>query len=297
MVFWQTKFGREGVKYLFVIPAFAFFLIFLLIPAMQSIYYSFFQWTGLGKPVWTGITNYIRAFKDEIFRLSFINNILYIMGTFVVEVGFGLLAALILNRKYPLFGLFRVMFFTPVVLSMVAAGLLWNFIYDPNFGVLNAILKSIGLSSLTGAWLGDPSLALIAVTVVSGWKYAGFYMMIFYAALQRIPQELYEAARLDGASWWTRITKVTLPLLRETVVLSFLICVTGGFSAFAVFYTMTKGQPYHRTEIMTTWIIKQAFDRNNMGYAAALTVFLVVLVLAFSIVYLKRTGKKKVIEY
>lgn len=297
MVFWQTKFGREGVKYLFVIPAFAFFLIFLLIPAMQSIYYSFFQWTGLGKPVWTGITNYIRAFKDEIFRLSFINNILYIMGTFVVEVGFGLLAALILNRKHPLFGLFRVMFFTPVVLSMVAAGLLWNFIYDPNFGVLNAILKSIGLSSLTRAWLGDPSLALIAVTVVSGWKYAGFYMMIFYAALQRIPQELYEAARLDGASWWTRITKVTLPLLRETVVLSFLICVTGGFSAFAVFYTMTKGQPYHRTEIMTTWIIKQAFDRNNMGYGAALTVFLVVLVLAFSIVYLKRTGKKKVIEY
>lgn len=297
MVFWQTKFAREGVKYLFVIPAFAFFLIFLLIPAMQSIYYSFFQWTGLGKPVWTGITNYIRAFKDEIFRLSFINNILYIMGTFVVEVGFGLLAALILNRKYPLFGLFRVMFFTPVVLSMVAAGLLWNFIYDPNFGVLNAILRSIGLSSLTRAWLGDPSLALIAVTVVSGWKYAGFYMMIFYAALQRIPQELYEAARLDGASWWTRITKVTLPLLRETVVLSFLICVTGGFSAFAVFYTMTKGQPYHRTEIMTTWIIKQAFDRNNMGYGAALTVFLVVLVLAFSIVYLKRTGKKKVIEY
>ncbi|GAF92378.1 unnamed protein product, partial [marine sediment metagenome] len=115
--------------------------------------------------------------------------------------------------------------------------------------------------------------------------------------LQRIPQELYEAARLDGASWWTSITKVTLPLLRESVVLSFLICVTGGFSAFAVFYTMTNGQPYHRTEIMTTWIIKQAFDRNNMGYAAALTVFLVVLVLAFSIVYLKRTGKKKVIEY
>jgi len=296
MMFRQTIFGRKGVKYLFIIPAFAFFLIFLLIPAIESIYYSFFQWDGLGKPLWVGIGNYVRAFKDEILHLSFINNILYIVGTLVVEVAFGLLAALVLNRKYPLFRLFRIMFFTPMVLNMVAVGLLWNLIYDPNFGVLNAILKSIGLSYMTKAWLGDPSTALAAVTIVSGWRYAGFYMMIFYAALQRIPKELYEAARIDGASRWVEVTKITLPLLRETVVLSILICVTGGFSAFALFYTMTNGQPYHRTEIMTTWIIKQAFDRSNMGYGAALTVFLVILVITFSIIYLNRT-KRKVVEY
>lgn len=296
MMFRQSLFGGKGGKYLFIIPAFSFFLIFLLIPAISSIYYSFFQWDGLGKPLWIGIGNYVRAFKDEIFHLSFLNNTLYVAGTFVVEVGFGLLAALVFNRKYPLFGLFRIMFFTPMVLSMVAGGLLWNLIYDPNFGVFNTILKSIGLSNMTKAWLGDPSTALAAVTIVSGWKYAGFYMIIFYAALQRIPKQLYEAARIDGASRWAQLTKITLPLLRETVVLSFLLCVTGGFGAFALFYTMTNGQPYHRTEIMTTWIIKQAFDRSNMGYGAALTVFLVILVVTFSIIYLNRT-KRKVVEY
>lgn len=292
----QSVFSKEIPKYLFIIPAFTFFLIFLLVPGIESIYYSLFQWDGLGEPIWRGIANYVRAFKDEIFRLSFYNNILYILGTFGLEVGFGLCAALVLNRDYPLFGLFRILFIAPMVLNMVTVGLLWNLIYDPNFGLLNALLKGIGLVHITRAWLGEPSTALAAVTLVSGWRYAGFYMIIFYAALKRIPQELYESARIDGASKWAQLINITLPLLRETIVLAFLICVTGGFAAFALFYTMTNGQPYHRTEIMTTWIIKQAFDRSNMGYGAALTVILVVFVIVFSIVYLNRT-KKKAVEY
>lgn len=284
-------------KLAFVLPALLLFGAFVILPLGASVYYAFTQWDGLTSPTWTGVRNFVRAFADTTYLRSYVNVSLYILGTIFVEVGFGLIMAVVLNSDRPGFSLLRVLFFSPVVLSMVAAGLLWTFVYDLRFGLLNAFLANVGLSDLMNAWLANPRTALAAVTVVSGWKYAGFYMIIYLAALRRIPSTVYEAATLDGAGPFQRFTRITLPLLRETTVVTLLLCITGGFGAFDLFFTMTNGQPFGATEIPTTWIVKQAFDLNNMGYGIALTVIMAAVIGLISIVYLRRTARRDVVQY
>ena len=287
----------ELQKYLFVLPALLLFGAFVLLPLASSLYYGFTRWDGISPPEWVGLDNYLRAFSDTIYLRSYLHVTLYILGTIVVELAFGLVMAALLDSERPGYRLFRVLFFSPVVLSMVAAGLLWAFVYDFRVGLLNAFLGTIGLGAWANAWLADPRTALAAVTIVSGWKYAGFYMIIYLAALRRIPRTLNEAAVLDGAGPLQQFFRITLPLLRETTVVTLLLCITGGFAAFDLFFAMTNGQPFNATEIPTTWIVKQAFDRNQMGYGVALTVIMALVVGLVSIVYLRRTGRREAVEY
>jgi raffinose/stachyose/melibiose transport system permease protein len=289
--------SEEWQKYLFVLPAFLLFAAFVLFPLSASLYYGFTKWDGMAAPQWIGFDNYVRAFRDSIHLRSYLNATLYVLGTLIVEVSFGLVMAVLLNSDRPGFSFFRVMCFSPVVLSFVAAAILWTFVYDLRFGLLNAFLKSIGLSSLVQPWLANPNTALAAVTIVSGWKYAGFYMVIYLAALKRIPASLYEAAMLDGAGVIQRFFYITLPLLKETSLIALLLAITGGFAGFDLFFAMTNGQPFNATEIPTTWIIKQAFDASQMGYGVALTVILMLVIGVISVVYLRLTRRSDAIEY
>jgi ABC-type sugar transport system permease subunit len=282
---------------LFVVPALLLFGGFVLLPLGASLYYGFTHWDGISPPEWVGLRNYVRALNDGIYLRSYLNVTLYILGTLLVEVAFGLVMAALLNSERRGFALLRVLFFSPMVLSMVAAGLLWAFVYDLRFGLLNGALAAVGLDALTRPWLSDPRTALAAVTVVSGWKYAGFYMIIYLAALRRIPVTLYEAARLDGAGPITQFVRITLPLLRETTVVTVLLCVTGGFAAFDLFFAMTNGGPFNATEIPTTWIVKQAFDRGRFGYGIALTVIMALVVGVLSIAYLRLSQRGDRVEY
>ena len=280
-----------------MVPALLLFGAFVLLPLGASFYYGFTHWDGISPPEWVGLRNYVRAVGDGIYLRSYLNVGLYIAGTIVVEVGFGLVMAALLNVERRGFALMRVLFFSPMVLSMVAAGLLWAFVYDLRFGLLNGALAAVGLDAWTRPWLSDPRTALAAVTIVSGWKYAGFYMIIYLAALRRIPVTLYEAARLDGAGPITQFFRITLPLLRETTVVTVLLCVTGGFAAFDLFFAMTNGGPFNATEIPTTWIVKQAFDRGRFGYGIALTVIMALVVGVLSIVYLRLSQRGERVEY
>lgn len=289
--------GEGWQAWLFVAPAALLFGVFVLFPLASSLYYGFTRWNGFSAPEWIGLTNYVRAFQDRIHLASYLHVTLYTLGTLIVEVAFGLVLAVLLNAKRPGFALFRVLCFSPVVLSMVAAGLLWTFVYDLRLGLLNSLLTDIGLGGLRQAWLANPNTALIAVTVVSGWKFAGFYMIIFLAALRRIPAALLEAAMLDGANAFQRFFRVTVPLLRETTVIAMLLAITGGLSGFDLFFTMTNGQPFNATEVPATWIIKQAFDRGAMGYGVALTVLMMLVVGVVSIVYLRLTRSSRVTQY
>lgn len=289
--------ANRWAPYLFIAPALLLFGAFVLLPLGSSLYYGFTRWDGISPPEWVGLANYARALSDGIYLRSYLNVGLYIVGTLVVEVAFGLVMATLLNSDRRGFPLARVLFFSPMVLSMVAAGLLWAFVYDLRFGLLNGALEVVGLGELTRAWLSDPRTALAAVTVVSGWKYAGFYMIIYLAALRRIPATLYEAARLDGAGPITQFLRITLPLLRETTVVTVLLCVTGGFAAFDLFFAMTNGGPFNATEIPTTWIVKQAFDRGRFGYGIALTVLMAAIVGVLSVIYLRISQRGERVEY
>ncbi|MEM6428715.1 MAG: sugar ABC transporter permease, partial [Deinococcota bacterium] len=262
-----------------------------------TLYYGFTRWDGLAPPEWIGVANYVRAFQDSIHLRAYLHVSLYTLGTLIVEVGYGLVLALVLNSEKPGFSFLRVLCFSPVVLSMVAAGILWSFVYDYRLGLINAILSAIGLEAWVQPWLANPATALAAVTLVSGWKFAGFYMIIYLAALKRIPVSLYEAARLDGANNLQQFWSITLPLLRETTTITALLAITGGLAGFDLFFTMTNGQPFNSTEVPATWIIKQAFNRNQMGYGVALTVIMMAVVGAVSLLYLRTTRRARVTEY
>jgi raffinose/stachyose/melibiose transport system permease protein len=261
------------------LPALLIYLLFVVGPVLIAAGLSLFQWDGLSQPRWLGLANYARAlFGDPIFLRSFWNNTVYIAITLVVEVGFGLLFAAAVQARLPLAGFWRALFFSPMVLSMVVVGLLWSFVLNPHFGLLNSALRSVGLEVWARAWLGEEGTALVAISLVSGWRYAGFYMALFAAGLRRIPLEVLEAGRLDGASEPVLFGRITLPQLAPVTTIAVLLCVTGGFQAFDLFFVMTDGGPFHSTEIPSLWMIKKAFNRQSLGYGAALGVILTLVV-------------------
>lgn len=289
--------AKGAIGLVFVAPAMLLFALFVLWPMASAFYYAFTHWDGFTAPRWAGLDNFARAFADPVHLWSYVHVVAYILGTFVFEVAFGLFVAVLLNSDRRGFSLLRGLFFSPVVLSMSAAGVLWAFVLDYRSGLLNAVLKAMGAGDLAQPWLSQPGTALIAIMVVSGWKYSGFYMVIFFAALRRIPRNIYEAARLDGAGPVAMLFLITLPLLRQNVLVAVLLAVTGGFAGFDLFFTMTNGGPFSATEVPATWIMKQAFDKNELSYGIALTVVLTAVVIAISMVYLRISERAAVTRY
>ncbi|MET0940150.1 MAG: sugar ABC transporter permease [Mesorhizobium sp.] len=286
-----------AVNLLFAAPALVLFGCFVLLPVSSAFFYAFTHWDGYTAPRWAGFANFERAFTDTTHLMSYVHVVLYILGTLVFEVALGLGVAVLLNSERRGFSLLRGFYFSPMVLSMSAAGVLWAFVLDYRSGLLNSLLKALGAGDLAQPWLSQPSTALVAIMVVSGWKFSGFYMVIFFAALRRIPSSIYEAAILDGAGPFRRFFSITLPLLRQNVMVAMLLAITGGFAGFDLFFTMTNGGPFGATEVPATWIMKTAFDKNQLSYGVALTVVLAVVVMAISLVYLRFSERLNVHRY
>lgn len=292
-----ARIARGPANILFAVPALVLFGLFVLLPLGSSLWFAFTSWNGFTAPEFVGLDNFQRAFRDTVHLWSYVNVILYILGTLLLEVTFGLVMAVLLNSDRLGFGLMRGLFFTPMILSMTAAGVLWAFVLDYRLGLLNAVLTSLGLQDWTRPWLSEPATALIAIMFVSGWRFAGFYMIIFFAALRRIPRNIYEAATLDGAGPVRQFFTITLPLLRASMLTCVLLAVTGGFAGFDLFFILTNGGPFNATEVPATWIIRQGFDNNQLGYATALTVILAVVVLAVALVFLRLSERVNVVRY
>jgi raffinose/stachyose/melibiose transport system permease protein len=277
---------RAIAPYLFLAPAIAVFGFAVLVPLLLTVGYSLTDWNGFGPMTFVGIDNYLRAASDAVFRDSFLHVLVYIAATLVLEVTVGLLlAGLVSARRGGLW--FRVAIFTPVMLPMVVVAVLWSFVYNADFGLINGALDAIGLPWLKRVWLGDTSTALLAVSVVSGWVFAGFYMMIFYAAFRQIPSEVLEAGRLDGAGEWALFRRIKVPMIRNAVAVAVLLCVTGGFQGFDLFFVLTNGGPYGATEIPTTYLVKVVFRNGDVGYGSSMAVVLTAIVLGVGLVYLR----------
>ena len=286
---------RALTPWLFLAPALLVFGSAVLLPMVLTIGYSFTAWNGFGPMTFVGLDNYVAAAADPIFRDSFIHVSLYIAATLVLEVLVGLVLAGIVSALAGRLW-FRVAIFTPVMLPMVVVAVLWSFVYDPDFGLVNATLAAVGLEGLQRVWLGDPSTALAAVSVVSGWVYAGFYMMIFYAAFRQVPQEVVEAARLDGASEFALFRRIKVPMIRAAVWVGVLLCVTGGFQGFDLFFVLTNGGPYGATEIPTTYLVKTVFRNGEVGYGSAMAVVLTAIVLVVGLAYARISRRRPVAD-
>jgi raffinose/stachyose/melibiose transport system permease protein len=276
--------NRAITPWLFLAPGLLVFGFAVLLPMVLTGGFSFFEWNGFGPMTFVGLDNYARAASDAVFRGSFVHVLIYIVATLILEVMVGLgLAGLVSMSTGRLW--FRVAIFTPVMLPMVVVAVLWSFVYNPDFGLLNGALDALGLGSLQRIWLGDTSTALLGISVVSGWVFAGFYMMIFYAAFRQIPSEVVEAARLDGAGEWALFRRVKVPMIRNATGVAVLLCVTGGFQGFDLFFVLTNGGPYGATEIPTTLLVKTVFRDGEVGYGSAMAILLTAIVMGVGLSY------------
>lgn len=205
------------------------------------------------------------------------NNLFIVVGSIVLQVGFGTVLAAILDRGLP-HGttIFRSIIFAPMVVSAVAVAVIWQVILYPNVGVLNRIILSIGLTPPKLGWLGDPTISMWVIVLIAAWQYTGFMMVLILAGLQGIPKQIHEAAALDGAKGMTAFFRITLPMIRNVLIVAVLITTIGGFKAFDLIYATTQGGPANATQVIGTCIYLQAFNLGNLGYANAMSVILLV---------------------
>jgi len=273
--------------YFFILPGLLLFLVFVIYPIAKALQMSFYEWSIVPRipNKLVGLANYARAFQDPIVRLSLRNTIVYTLVTVPGQMILGLLAALLLNSIVRGKIFFRVLYYLPVVTSWVIVSLLFKYIFQSPKGVLNHLLVNVlHVIQEPVPWLRYASTAMIPIWCLGIWKGIGWTMVIFLAALQTIPKELYEVAALDGASSWRQLISITLPLMRPTLVFTMVMLMIGGFNVFISVYLITNGGPLQRTEVILSYMYHQAFDFLDFGYGAALSFILAVIIIAISFV-------------
>ncbi|MFL5761139.1 MAG: carbohydrate ABC transporter permease [Thermomicrobiales bacterium] len=279
---------KQWTAYLFLLPGLILFLIFTVFSATYAFYLSFHQWNILepAKP-YVGLDNYRRLWDDHRFRDSIVNTIYYTATTVPLSVIIGLLIALLLNHEIRARGLFRTLFYIPVITPLVIAAIIWKWVYQGDYGLLNYYLLKLHIIHEPLLWLADKRLAMPAVVGMWVWKTVGFVMVVYLAGLQAIPQDYYDAAKVDGAGSVRQFRDITIPLLSNTtyfvVVIEFLV----SFQAFTQIFVMTSGGPVGRTTTVVYYIYTYAFKRFDMGYASAMAFALFAMMFGFALIQMR----------
>ncbi len=267
--------------YLFLAPNFLFVFIFSFLPILFALFISFTKWTILQPPVWVGLDNYVRMFKDEVFVRSIFNTLYFLAVITPVRLFLGLFFAILLNQQIHFRNFFRTITFTPWITSGVVVASIWLLMYSPETGMLNYILKVFGLKSLY--WLTDPGTAMPSIIIAGLWRSVGWVVIIYLAGLQGIPGEYYEAAQIDGANSLQQFRHITLPLLQPTTLLVLITTMIGSFQMFDLVFVMTDGGPLNSTTVMAHQIYQNAFLFLKMGYASAQSFLLFFFIVILSL--------------
>jgi raffinose/stachyose/melibiose transport system permease protein len=270
---------------LYVGPAVALYVLFLIVPVVQAVHYSFYAWNGLGPLTdFVGLDNYREAFGDSAFQEAMKHNFILVALSLVFQLPLALGMALLLNRPLRGRSLLRLVFFVPYVLSEAITAIVFLQILQPN-GIVDEFLRSIGLGSLVQLWLADLGLVFYTLFVVITWKYIGFGIILFLAGLQGIPRELHEAAEIDGATSWTSLRYVTIPLLGPTIRVWAFLAIIGSIQLFDLVWIMTQGGPAGSSSTMATYMIDQGINSYRIGYATSVAVLLFLICFAVSLLY------------
>ena len=270
---------KELTGWLFVMPSLIVFTLFMFLPIILGFWYSLTDYTGLSDQFnFVGLSNYVKLFQDRYFKVSIKNNLIYAGLYSVLTMLLALVLATLLNGLKRFRKIFRMAFFMPYISSMVAVAIIWKMIFNPNGGPLNTVLLNIGIAN-PPKWLASTDWALIAIVIVSVWKSCGYYMLIFLAGLQNIPETLYESAALDGAGKIARYFKITLPMITPTIFLNLVLVTINSFQVFDLVNVMTKGGPGMSTNVLSFRIYYEGFKNSSMGYASAIAYFLFAVIL------------------
>ena len=289
----RNRHGNGLVAWGFAAPALLVYVAFLVYPALSSLWFSVTDWDGLSATYnVVGLGNYQDMASDPVVAQAAVNNLVWAVVTVVVPVVLGLVLAVSLNGKVRGKPVLRLIFYTPAVLPLVSVASIWGWLYNPQYGAINAFLRSVGLDSLAQPWLGQDSTALGATMVAAIWLRVGFPMLLYLAALQGISQDLYEAATVDGASRWQRFWHITMPGLRPAHYVVIALSVIDSFKVFDLIYAMTYGGPGTATQVMGTWMYFNVFQYNQAGYGTAIAVVITVVAVTVSIPYVRSQTKE-----
>jgi len=283
--------NNSKAAYLFLAPAISAIFIFFFLPVLAAFIISFTDFDIYTLGDWStlrfvGLNNYVKLIDDPLFWQALQNTFYYVVAAAPLSIAISLSAALLLNSKLIKYkGIFRLGYFMPVVTTLVAVAIVWRFIYHPKFGILNYILSFVGINPID--WLGDPAWAMPSIILMSVWKNFGYNMIIFIAGLQNIPEELYEAADIEGANGWQKIKTITLPMLAPTTLFVTLITTIGFFQIFAEPYVMTQGGPLNKTLTIVQYMYQEGFRWWNMGYSASIAFVLFIIIFIGTMIQLK----------
>ncbi len=266
----KIKWKENVVAYTFLGPALLLLLLFLIIPAIMSVYYAFTDYYLLTPDTrkFVGLDNFINLFKDPIFLKSLVNTLKFVVWVIPLQIGAALGLALLLNKQRKANTFFKVAYFSPVVMSLVVISVLWIYLLNPNEGIINNVLTYFGVSAQP--FLTSPKQAMFTIVFVSAWQGAGFQMLIFLAGLQNIPGDVYEAAQLDGMNKWQRFIYITLPLLKPTSIFIFITTLIGAFKLLVQPMVMTQGGPVNSTMTVVYYIYQTGFTDRMVGYASSI---------------------------
>jgi ABC-type sugar transport system permease subunit len=271
--------------YLFLLPALLLYGAFVVVPILQVTAYSFFSWDNGILQEFVGFANYARLGSDTVFWAALGHNAIWVVLTLAFPLLAGLLIAAILAERSPrTIQVMSAIYFIPRTIPLVVAGIIWGWIYNPLFGLLNYGLDMVGLGNLAGAWLAEESTALVSLNVVGAWTFFGFCVVIYLGAIQSIDPSLYEAAEVDGAPWWRKFRDITVPLLSNSTLFLGLYAAIEAMRFFDLIWVTTQGGPGYATEVLTTHVYKTFFLVGDFGYASVLSVVLLVIVLSLSAV-------------
>ena len=269
--------SNKKAVFIFLFPALILFLTIIIVPIFMSMTYSLTEWDGIGKKVFTGFDNYKELFltNSDGFWRAVKNSLIFAAGSVFVQLPISLILALILARGVKGERFYVSVYFIPVLISTVVIGQLWMKIYNPQYGLLNTVLRSMGLDKLAGNWLGDTKKVIFAVIVPVLWQYIGYHMLLMYASVRSISEEIFEAARIDGANGIQTALHITIPLMKPILKVCVTFAVVGSLKNFDLVYVMTDGGPAGASQLPSTLMVETIFSRNMYGYGSSMAIFII----------------------
>ena len=280
-----------------VLPALVLLLVFVYYPIVDNLRLSLFSWNAFSvRPTFVGVDNYRTAFGDPVFWQALRNNDVFAVVSLVCQVGFSLVLAAVLEEfvHQRLRGILRTIYFIPAVISITVAGILFSFLYNPRIGLVNRLLEAVGLGAWQHSWLGEPGTAMGSIIAMSQWQSIGYTAILFVVAIQRIPREFHEAAKVDGAGPVRRFFSVTVPMVREMTTLITILTISGAFLVFNEVMVMTGGGPSNSSQVLGTWLYRNAFLNDDRGYASAIATVIFVITLAVGAVQIQVRRRRRI---
>lgn len=293
----MNKVLRNPYAYaIFILPAMALYVTFYFIPLLSSLRYSVTSWNGINDPIFTGLDNFAKALHDEKFLTALKNNLTFVLFSCFIQIPIIVTLSIILSNARKFKDIYKTTVFMPSILSTAVVGVIWKFIYHPDAGLVNQILNLIGLESWTRGWLGDEHFAFFSILVTNSWQWFGFYIVLVLAAIFAISKEMIEAAEIDGAVGWLKARYIIVPLIRPVILVILLLSITGAMNAIDIVLIMTAGGPFGSSEVMGTYMYKQAYSMSQYGYATAISIIIFVLTCLLTLIFQLLTKRFREVE-